>query len=89
MLIFSLVLVSCGPSKEEMEAASVKLMYQPGQIVHLKPDSGKVAIISGKPYLESMCGCGPTPTTKENVYTVRDSKGVVSEVPESLIFPLF
>lgn len=58
ILIFSTLLISCLPSKKEIDKKESLRKYKDGDIVYLKPDSNK-GLIQG---LCFGCGCGKTDT---------------------------
>jgi hypothetical protein len=86
LLFLFFAIVSCGPSKEEIEAREAETLkvskHKPGDIVHIKPDSAKAVIMEIVVNHDCYCADGD----KEVKYKVRDMRGTVDIVPEALIF---
>jgi len=82
--VCAVFLVSCGPSKEQMDKAKAvaSKAHPVGSIIWLKPDSTRVVITNI--IFENACSCDGPPTTK---YEVRDANGVTSVIPIAVIYP--
>lgn len=93
LILLSLFLFACGPSREELESqerarvAALAQKYHEGEIVYLKPDSSKAVIINAIVSFKDECSCGPETNKAFMKYEVRDNHGNVNIVPESLIYP--
>lgn len=85
-ILLVIIIQSCGPSMEQIEAAREKglkiMKYKVGQVVYLKPDSTQV-IISDYDIVffnnSDSVGC---------TYIVRDSRGETYRMEEKFIYGL-
>lgn len=87
-LMFVLVLFSCGPSKEEIEAkkALAKTRYSIGNVVYMKPDSCS-ALITGTEASFNYNGINNYDAAYI-LYQIRDCHGLNTTTKEEFIYGL-